>query len=330
MTQQEKLNREDILKKFNISEDILSSYERELDLVCEPDASGIETFTQEDIDSICTVHKLREAGLTYNEIKLLTSFAGVLKDVEFESESKIKDLLLLSPTSRLKQSLSMARQELDKLKKKAEELEDTIRKLSEASKNDDDVKLASLRTEIEAKEKSFNSLDRKLQETLLAKAHLEAELASYKEGKNGTSQIKGKKAKELYRELTETKKKIEESTSKLQEEEGRSQEYLERLELMEEDMVEMEHEVEEKYQEQITSLRSHIEELIEKKQKEWEIFYTESSEIHKKELLTLQRKHEQEVLRLKQKIREQIEEIEMLKARSNPLLELFRIGSMQK
>lgn len=332
MIEQGKHSRDEVLKEFNLTDDILSSYETELELVTEPASGGLESFTKEDLESIRLLHKLRESGLTYNEIKLLTSFAGIIKNVDIDKDNEIKSLLSLSPTYRLKQSLNLARQELNDLRIKAKELENTLKKLTDASSLAGGKDILTIQTELDAKEKSFNALDRKLSETLLQKAELEAELLIYKEVKNG--QLKSKKTKELYKtilekdlEITEAKKKIDNLLTKLQVSEEESQEHRERFELMEEDIAEMEHEVEEKYQEQITGLRTQIEELITKKQKEWELFYTQASEQHKTELLTLQRKHEQDILRLKRKIKEQIEEIELLKTQRNPLLGLLKIGA---
>ena len=49
----------------------------------------MESFTKEDFESIDMFHKLRESGLTYNEIKLLSSFTEVLKNIDFEGQEKI-------------------------------------------------------------------------------------------------------------------------------------------------------------------------------------------------------------------------------------------------
>ena len=337
MIEQETISRSEVLKELNIPEDTLSTYERELELNNEAVSSPLETFTKEDLDSIRFFHRLRESGLTYNEIKMLSSFAGILKNVEFKETSEIKDLLLLSPVYRLKQSMNLARQELGELKAKAQELENALNKLSEGKGVAQAEEIVRLKTELEAKERSFNTIDRKLSETMLERAKLESELALYKEAKNGQVQIKGKKAKELYKiiiekdlEIEEVKKKNSELLEKFQKSEEEALEFQERLELMEEDIAEMEHEVEERYQEQITNLREQIESLIGKKQSEWETFFKESSELHRKEILSLQRRHEQEILRLKRKIKEQIEEIEQLKMRQNPFLGLLKIGTGQR
>ena len=334
MLEQEKYTRTEILKQFDISEDTLSLYETELELLNEPVSSPLEHFTQEDLDSVRFLHKLRESGLTYNEIKLLSSFASVLKNVDFDPKDEIKNLLLLSPVYRLKQSLNLAKQELTELRAKALELENTLGKLNSGKALEYTEEISKLKAELEVKEKSFNSLDRKLSETMHQKVKLESEIAIYKEAQNGQVQIKGKKTKELYKtivekdlELEEVKKKNTEFLEKLQKSDEEIIELQERLELMEEGIAEMEHEVEEKYQEQIANLKGQIESLIDKKQNEWETFFKESSELHKKEILNLQRKHEQEILRLKRKIKEQIEEIEELKIYKNPLLGLLKIGS---
>ena len=104
----------------------------------------------------------------------------------------------------------------------------------------------------------------------------------------------------------------------------------ERIELIEDSVSEMEHEIEERYLEQIETLRSQIEGLVDKKQKEWETYYMQSNDQHRKELLTLQKNHQNEILRLKRKIKEQIDEISDLKVSRNPLLGLIKIGEKIK
>lgn len=329
-----KIKREEVLKKLDISDEILSGYENQLEIEISPESSSLESFTEEDLKSIEILHKLRESGLTYNEIKLLVSLADILKNVDISSGSEIKNLLYLSPLYKLKQSLNLARQELNSLKEKAKELEDALKKEIEAKASAGTETIAGLKTEIEAKQKIINSLDLKLSEALVAKAHLESELQAFKDRKLSSGQIKGKKAKELYQiivqkesELLEVKKSNEGLLAELEQMKEDNIELQERISLMEDETLEMEQEVEERYQEQITSLKDQIEGLIDKKQKEWDAYYAELNDQRKKEILTLQRKHEQEILRLKQKIKMQIEEINELKTYRNPLLALSKIAS---
>ncbi len=331
MQDQEKLSRETILKQLNIADDTLSLYEKELEIDAEP---GLETFTSEDIESIQMFHKLRESGLTLNEIRLLSSFSEVLKNVDFEGKDELKNLLSISPLHRLKQTLNISKQELNSLRSKAQELEELLKKEIESRVGKGIGNIAILEKELEERQKTINSLDRQLAETLTQKTQLESELALFKEGKGAATQIKGKKSKELYKslvekeaELIEAKRKTDELSTELEKSRGETLELSERLELMEDEIAEMEHEIEERYNEQLSTLRSQIEELMEKKQKEWETYYIQSNEQHKTELLTLQRKHEKEILRLKQKIKEQFEEMQELKSIKNPLLGIFKMGS---
>ena len=316
MLHQEKLTREEVLKKLSLTEDTLSLYEHELEMELDQSSGGLENFTQEDFDSIQMFHKLRDSGLTYNEIKLLSSFTEVLKNVNFEGQEKIKGLLSLSPVYRLKQSLNLTRQELESIKTKARELEETLNREIESRSQPASETIAALHAELDVKQKTINNLDRQLAES-----------------KSGQPQLKGKKAKELYQvivqkdlELSEIKKKTEELNTEMNQSKEQALELSERIELMEDEIAEMELEVEEKYHEQISNLREQIEGLIEKKQNEWETYYSKTSEQHRKELLTLQRKHEQEALRLKQVIKEQTEELEELKSYRNPIAGLLRMG----
>ena len=322
MLNQEKLNREEILKQLNIADDVLSIYEKELEL--DPASGKIESFTNEDFESIQLFHKLRGSGLTLNEIRLLSSFSEVLKGVDFEGKSEIKNLLSISPLQRLKLTLSQSKQELNQMRTKVQELEDLLKKEMESRSGKG----------TEENQRLINSLDRQLAETLTQKNQLESELATLKESKGIAPKIKGGKSKELYKslvekeaELIDLRKKADEANSELQKSRGETQELSERLELMEDEIAEMEHEVEERYHEQLQALRNQIEELVEKKQKEWEKYYIDSNEQHKTEMLTLQRKHEKEILRLKQKIKEQFEEIQELKITKNPLMGIFKMGA---
>lgn len=335
MPEQVKLARTEVLRELNLSEDTLSLYEHELELSTSTSSSPLENFTSEEVESIKLFHKLRESGLTYNEIKLLTSFAGFLKGVDVDEIKDIKNLLALSPIYRLKQSLNLARQELNILKGKIGELEETLQKEVEDKSQTSNEDIAILKSELEVKQKALNNLDRKLAETLQQKIELQNQLALYtSSGPIPYPPVKGKKAKELSKalmqkelEINELKKKNDEILSELQEISNEKNELQERLELIEDEVQEMGFEVEERYQEQISSLRDQIETLVERKQKEWETYYTESNEQHRKELLTLQKKHEQEILRLKQKIREQIEELNEIKASRNPLYALSKIAN---
>lgn len=327
---QENITRSDVLKKLNISEDTLTLYEQELEI----SSTGEETksFTEEDLRSLELMHRLRESGLTYNEVKLLSSFSEVIKNADFEGKDSIKNLLLLSPIYRLKQSLNLTKQELKNIRMKVAELEEALKKATENLPKDiQDIKF--LKGELETKQKTVDMLDRKLSEVTRLKQQLELQLA----GRLPQIQSKGKKAKELYEmliqkelEVSELKKKNEESQVALEESYTESDELKEQLELADDSITEIEQEVEERYKEQITSLREQIEGLIDKKQKEWDSFYTNTSEQHRKEILTLQKKHEQEILRLKQKIRELLNAIEELKTLQNPFLGLLKIGSKER
>ena len=311
MLEQENLSRNEVVKQLGITEDKLSFYAHELQIDSEPNLSSLKDFTKEDLESIRMFHKLHESGLSTNEIKLLTSYSEVLKTVEFEGSEGIKNLLSMSPVYRLKQSLNLARQELNLLRSKATELEDTLKKVIEDKAVSGAERISALEAELDLKQKAINNL--------------ESQIASYKE-KNNTVHLKGKKAKQLYQllvekdsELTEIRKKNAELSTELAKKGEGSLELRDKLELMETGIFELEQEVEERYREQISSLREKIEILVDKKQQQWESFYTHSGEQHRKELLTLQRKHEQEILKLKQSIKEQLEELELLRMYRNPI-----------
>ena len=332
MSSQQKLNREELLKQLGISDDTLSLYEQELGLDSSLGSTTLEDFTEEDSKLLSIFHKLRESGLTYNEIGILTSFSKILKDVNIEEIGGIDNLFNISPVYRLKQTLNIARQEIDDLRNRIKGLEKELEEVAGTRKS-----ASVLEAELEVKEKVISNLDKKLSDAHVLKGRLETKLSMYKGGIATPPEIKGKKAKELYnailekeQELIEAKKKNEELLVELSTQKDESAELTERLELMEDSIAEMEHELEERYQEQIDNLRTQIESLMERKQGEWDSYYMQSSEQHKKEILTLQKKHEQDILRLKLKIREQIVELEEAKLSRNPLVGLLRLGEKLK
>lgn len=332
MQNTEKLTRNEVLRELDVTEDTLSVYEHELEMDIDPTSGGIGSFTQEELKSLRLLHKLRESGLTYSEIKLLTSFAEILKNVDIEEKEELKSLLSLSPIYKLRQSLILTRQELASLREKAKELEEALNKEIKARENIAQGDISVLQTELDAKQKALNNLDRKLSETLQLKSQLETDLQIYRQGKTPITQIKGKKAKELHEtiskkdlELEGLKKKNEELTTELEKSKEETLELMEQLDYIENEVQENEQEIEERYKIQINSLKAQIEDLVDKKQKEWEKYCTQSNEQHKIELLVLQRKHEREILKLKQKIKTQMGEIEELRAIKNPLLGLLNV-----
>ncbi|MBI3308512.1 MAG: hypothetical protein HYZ79_03990 [Candidatus Melainabacteria bacterium] len=331
MAEQTKIDREDLLKKLNISEEELLFYEQELELAGNSDDNAINTFTDEELKLIQFFHKLRASGLSNNEIKVLSSVSEILKSTDIEHSDEIKNILALSPTYRLKQSLNIARQELTSLRSRVHELEKTLEDL--LNSDSEISNMAMLQKELEVKQKTLDSMDRRLADAISQKKQLEALLAAYKEGATPLK-IKGKKAKELYEalikketELEETKKRNEELSVKSEDNLAEAEELREIIDEMEEEFRARGEEIEEQYKEQISTLKKQIEELIDRKQKEWEAYYLKSSDQHRKELLTLQRKHEHQSLRLRQKIKELEEELDDLKTRQNPLFALLKVGS---
>ena len=237
----------------------------------------------------------------------------------------------------LKQSLNLSKQELNVVRKKLQELEEALKKEVEDQESFNKEKFSALEIDLDLKQKTINSLDRKLQEMLLLKTQLDNELQAYKDGKSTQNGVKGKKARELQKALTEKETELEELKTKnkglsteTDKYKSEAAELSERIELIEDSVSEMEHEIEERYLEQIETLRSQIEGLVDKKQKEWETYYMQSNDQHRKELLTLQKNHQNEILRLKRKIKEQIDEISDLKVSRNPLLGLIKIGEKIK
>ncbi len=337
MTEKEKLKRDEVLKLLDIPEDTLSTYEKELEINSSyPNDDPLENFTSEDVDSIRVFHRLLESGMSKNEVRILASFSEILRNVDIDGSDGIKNLLALSPIYRLKQTLGVARQELELLRQKSSELEEKLIKEIEFRAQVDKTN-CSLSAEVEAKQKTLESLDKKLSETLLQKAHLESQLSVHAESKLSSSQIsqsaqlKGKKSKELYEvivqkdsEISELKSAIDKLKEEIKKKEEEAEELSERLEFVQDDMAEMENEVEERYQEQIKSIRENVEGLIDTKQKEWDAFFLKISEQQKTEILTLQRKHEEEVKMLKDKISDQLVEINQLKMSKNPIVGMFK------
>ena len=309
MTEKTKIKRQEVLEKLNITEDTLLAYEQELDLSSGPEST--ESFTDEDFKLVQTFHKLKGSGLSHNEIKILSSVSEALKSTDLEDNEEIKNLLALSPVYRLKQSLNLSKQELNNLREKVRELESALEKAAKPGKETEDVSL--LKKELELKEKNIALLEKKLSEE---------------------NAPKGKRAKEVYQNLiqkeieaSELKKKVEELTSKLDESFLESEDLKDHIDLVEAEFADLMEEIEDRYKQQNSSLKGQVESLIERKQKEWDSYHKNSGSQHKKELITLQKKHEQEILRLKHKIKEQTEEIEELMSFRNPLIGLVKLAA---
>lgn len=202
----------------------------------------------------------------------------------------------------------------------------------EGATESQDGTISKLRAELEAKQKTLENLDRELSEALLQKSLIEEKFLALQEGKiTPPKEIKGKRSKELYQmlvqkefELNESSKSNEEMTLKLKSKESEISSLKEQVDFLEISFKEMEAEISEKYKEQITSLRSQIEILIEKKQKEWEKLYSSASEQHKNELLTLQKNHEVEVQKLKEELNDKTAELEGIKIAKNPILAILK------
>lgn len=309
MKEQTKIKRQEILEELKITNDTLALYEQELEIATNPLLDELqETYTEDEFNLIKMFHKLRSSGLTFNEIKLLTTMSEVLNATELGESSEIKKLLALSPIYRLKQALNFAKQELKELKIKTKDLEEALNKASEGNLHTNEIEF--LKSELEAKQKTIDILDKRL-----------------KESYSSPQQVKGKKVKELYKtiqekeeEASKLKKEKEELKSRLEETEEETEELKESLAQLESDFSEMEELVEEKYKEQIVSLRAQIETLVETKQKQWDKYYKDSNEQHRRELLTLQRKHEREIANLKERIRQQEEELRELRFARNPIM----------
>lgn len=322
MTEKTKFKREEVLSNLSISDSELSLYEQELELSQDLPEGSARTFTEDDCKLIKIFHTLRNSGLSLSEIRILSSMSEMLKNTELDCSEDIKSLLLLSPAYRLKQSLNIAKQELQILRSKVSELEKSLNEVSESTSLSEEATF--LKKELDIKTKTINNLDKRLTEITAEKARVESLLAAYKEG-NPQLKIKSKKARELYEELvqkelelSEFKKRNEELEQKVNENLLEADELRDVIEAMEEDFRDRGEEIEEQYKEQIASLKSQIEQLVDRKQKEWESYYVKSSEQHKKELLTLQKRHEHYVSSLKHKIKMLQEELNEVRSQKNP------------
>ncbi len=123
MVEKENYNREEVLKLLEIPNETLYSYESELEIES-PQDDDLALFTNDEVESIKTLHKLLESGMTKNEIRILASFSEVIRNIDIEQAGGVKNLIALSPIHRLKQALNIARQEFESLKEKTKELEE--------------------------------------------------------------------------------------------------------------------------------------------------------------------------------------------------------------
>ena len=318
MHKHEKLPRELVKEKMGVDEDTLSLYEHELAIYehelainSGPILNEAEEFNNEELESLEIFHKLRESGLNYNQINLLATCFDALKDTKID----LRDFFKISPSNHSKKSLQIAKLELSSMETKIQELEFQLEEALEIKKQ-----FVQLETELDAKQRLVNKMDRELQEALMEKGRLKARLDSIRNEGPDSYHYRAEDNNELYQSLTH-------KDSEIMENKRRNQELMEKLnqkeltvKFMEEKIRHIEDDIEDRYKEQISSLQGQIEGLVEKKQKEWDKFYAQLCKQHKTELTTLQQRHKQQVSNLELKI-EVLKESGSFK---NPILSLFK------
>ena len=315
MFNKEKVGRELVKEKLGINEDTLSLYEHELGMSSGLTSPGAEEFHNEDIESLEVFHKLRDLGLNYNQINLLASFSESLKDINLDTVNGIKDLFKISPNHRLKQYLNIAKRELNDLRNKTQDLEKKLKEAFEIKK-----RFAQFEQELEAKQKLIIKLDRELSDALMEKGRLEARLSAYKEDRESSFDLRSGEGRELSQalsrkdlEISELKKKSEELLEKVTQKELT-------IKFLETKITHIEGELKEQHKEQVSTLQTQVQDLVDKKQKEWDKYYAQLCEMHRLELTTLGQRHKEQISNLKLKILE----LEKSGPSSNPIVNLFK------
>ena len=287
MLNKEKSSYQEIFGDLNLPEDALPLLENVLRGGRDLNSVGLENSNEDTLDSIQIFQKLRESGLTAIE-KILDEIG--------------------------KQALNIANNEISSLRKKVKKLEKTSEEAGRLKKI-----TSSLESQVNTKKEIINDLNEKLSDAHMSIEELEEELKTKITGKSSRPEFYIEKEFKF----TGLEKKNKELIEELQHSKEESEELKEKIKLMEDRVNEVTEEieqVEELYQENISNLQKEVFGVVDKKQKEWEDHYTYINEERKKEILTLQRSKEEEILKYKQKL----EAIEELNIRENPALGLFK------
>ena len=205
-----------------------------------------------------------------------------------------------------KQALNISRNEISDLRKKIRKLEKTSDEVGRLKKI-----ISSLESQINTKKEVIGDLKEELSDAHMLIEELEEEL-----------KIKPNR-QTILPELNEFERKNKELIEELQYSKEESGELKEKIELMEDRVNEVTEEMEQMekvYQENILNLQNEVFGTVDKKQKEWEEHYSYINEERKKEILTLQKRREEEILKYEQKI----EEIEESKAHKNPMFGVLK------
>ena len=298
MLKNEKLSYYDVLEDLNLPEDSLPILENVLGGNYGPNSVVLENSPEEDLNSEQILQKLKEAGLSSREINILASlFENINIPKILDEVGGATNLLRLSPNYRLKQTLTLAKNEIKNLRKRLQISEKTSGEVTKLKKA-----ILQSESELKAKQKIIDNLNEQLSDTEILNEELESQLNTKSRGKDFSSE------KEF--ELIEIKRKNNELT--------------EELEIMEQRAIEAAEETEDLYKERIASLQNEVYSAIDKKQKEWEEYYAQLNEERKKEILTLHERKEEEISKYKKIVKEQEEELEKLMAYKNPLSGLFK------
>jgi len=155
MIEQEKIGQDIIKDNLGIPEDTLSLYEDELGLDPDLNKNNLEDYAKDNLEAVEIFHKLRQSGLTPNEINLITSFSELLGNVNLDSIGGVKNFYKISPNYRLRQTLKLAKQEISNLRNKTKELEELLTEALEAKKQ-----ILILEDELDAKQKIIDNKPR--------------------------------------------------------------------------------------------------------------------------------------------------------------------------
>lgn len=305
MLKKEKLSYQGVLEDLNLSQDTLTILETVLEGNHGPNIVSLENSTKDDLDSVQTFQKLRKEGLAPIEINILASLSenlnleGILDEV-----GGIDNLRKLSPNYRLKQTLTLAKDEIKDLRTKLHKLEKFSGEIVKLKKT-----ISLLESELKTKQEVIDSINEQLSDVYILNKKLEAQLRVKVNEKTIPTGFYSTEREELERGREEVLKLRQE------------------LELMEQGLGEAAQEMEELYKRQISSLQEEVYNAVDKKQKEWEEHYAYINEQRKNEILTLQKNKDEIILKYKKKLKEKLEEIEELKALNNPILGLVKHAS---
>lgn len=312
----EKLSYHEILDDLDLTEETIFSLEQAINNKDSEskNLSDSENFSEEDINPPPQeiIQKLRESGLSSVEIKQLATSSENLKTI-LEDIGGINNLIKISPAYRL----NVVKKELSNLKNKSHLLQKANEEVGNLKKivsrleleiNSKKQELDNKNQVIENQNYTIENLNIQLSNANAGNKQLQETLKSFESKRDVMSQSYSQRIRESYKSTVE-------GDYELFEVKKNNNKLLRKLQKGEEEYSEL--------KDDFLRLKEETLGLVDKKQKEWDKCYSQLNEQRRIELLTIQGKKEQEVLKYQQQVKKLTGELERLKFSKNPILGVF-------